>query len=119
MECYDIRSGSTGYKWENRNRPLAAEMCYQRRSWRRKRLARIRNKTIREVIEMEKDITHEVHKPQVMWAGHTNRVEDMRWPRNILEWVPEEKSKGGRPRRGWRDDVKEAMEARGFAEEDC
>jgi hypothetical protein len=37
----------------------------------------------------------------------------------VLEWVQQEKGKGGRPRRGWRDDVKEGTEARDRAEEDC
>jgi hypothetical protein len=37
----------------------------------------------------------------------------------ILEWVPQEKRKQGRPKRGWRDDVKEATEARDRAEQDC
>jgi hypothetical protein len=36
----------------------------------------------------------------------------------VLECVPQEKCKGGRPRRGWRVDIKEATGARDIAKED-
>jgi hypothetical protein len=39
-------------------------------------------------------------------------MDGTRWPRNVLEWVPQERRERGRPRRGWREDTKEAMEAR-------
>jgi hypothetical protein len=69
--------------------------------------------------EMEKDIVDEVQKRKLIWFGHTNRMDETGWPRKLLEWVPEEKCEGGRPRQGWRDEVKEAMEARDFADEVC
>jgi hypothetical protein len=70
------------------------------------------------MVEMEKDITSEEKKRQLIRFGHTNKMDEKRLPREVQEWVPREKRKGGRPKRGWRDDIKEAMEARDFAEED-
>jgi predicted transposase YdaD len=70
-------------------------------------------------MEMVKDTTEEVQKRQLIWFGHISRMKERKWTRKILEWVPQEKLKRGRPRRGWRDDIKEAMEARDRAEEGC
>jgi hypothetical protein len=60
-----------------------------------------------------------VQKQQLIWFGHTNRIGEKRLPKEVLKWVPQEKSKWGWPRRGWRDDIREAMEARDCAEEKC
>jgi hypothetical protein len=43
-------------------------------------------------------------------------MDEMRWPRNVLEWVPQEKCKQGQLGWGWRDDI---MEAKDLADEDC
>jgi hypothetical protein len=53
------------------------------------------------------------------WFGRTDRMDKKRWPGKVLECVPQEKRERGRQRRGWRDDIKRAMEARNMAEEDC
>jgi hypothetical protein len=74
---------------------------------------------ITEMMEMEKDVIGEVQKQQLIWCGHTNRMDEMRWPRKVLEWVPQEKRKQGQLGWGWRDDIKTAMEARNLTEEDC
>jgi predicted transposase YdaD len=71
------------------------------------------------MMEMEKDITDKVQERQLTWFGQTNRMDETRWPRKVLEWVPQEKGKRGRQRRGWRDDIKQGTEARGTAEEGC
>jgi hypothetical protein len=46
-------------------------------------------------------------------------MDEMRWPRKVLKRVNQDEGKRGRPRRGWRDDMKGAMETRDTAEEDC
>jgi hypothetical protein len=51
---------------KNRNRLLATEMDYVRRSYTKTRLDRIRNETIGEIMEMEKDITDEVKKRRLI-----------------------------------------------------
>jgi hypothetical protein len=38
---------------------------------------------------------------------HSNRMDETRWQRKVPEGVPQEKSKRGRPRRGWKDVIKE------------
>jgi hypothetical protein len=39
-------------------------------------------------------------------------MDEMRWTREVLKWVPQEKRKQGWPRQGWRDNTKDAMEVR-------
>lgn len=103
----------------NKRKLLATEMDYLRRSCRRSRLERIRNEQIRESMGMERKITDEVERKQLTWFGHTKRMQEERWPRKVLEWMPPERRKRGRPRRSWRDDVEEAMAERGLTEEEC
>jgi hypothetical protein len=59
---------------KNRNKLLSTEMVYLQRGCRRTRLERIRNETIREMMKVEKDITDEARKRQLMWFGHANRM---------------------------------------------
>jgi hypothetical protein len=63
------------------------------------------------MMEIGKDIIVEVQKQQLIWFGHTNRMDEIRWPRKVLEWVPQEKRKQGQLRQEWRDYIKEVMEA--------
>jgi hypothetical protein len=58
------------------------------------RLDRIRNETIREMMEMAKDMIHEMQKRQLLWSGHSNTMEEPRWPREVLKWVPQERRNG-------------------------
>jgi hypothetical protein len=67
---------------------------------RRTRLDRIQNEKIRELVRMEKDITDEVHKGQLIRCDeHTNKTDEAKYPTKVLEWVSQEKSL--RPDRLW------------------
>jgi hypothetical protein len=46
-------------------------------------------------------------------------MDETRRSRKVVKWVPQEKCKRGQPSHCWRDDIKEAMEARDLAEEEC
>jgi hypothetical protein len=70
-------------------------------------------------MEIKEHITDATQKRQLKWFGRTNRMDKTRWPGKVLECVPHEKRERGRQRRGWRDDIKRAMEARNMAKEDC
>jgi hypothetical protein len=58
------------------------------------RLKRMRNETVREMMEVEKDVTGEVQKRRF---GHGNGMVGRRWPRESTGWVQQEESKRGRP----------------------
>lgn len=104
---------------ENPKKLLANEMDYLRRSCRKSKLERVGNETIRQSMNMTKNIVEEIEKKQLVWFGHTKRMDETRWPKRILEWIPYERKKRGRPRRSWREGVDEAMKLRGLEEDMC
>jgi hypothetical protein len=81
-----------------------------RKNCRRTRLDRTRNDRIREIMEMKKIYRRGAERT----VGHSNRMKETRWPREVVKWALQEKGK-----RGWRDDMKGATETRDTAEEDC
>ena len=97
---------------------LSTEMNHLRRSCRLRRVDRVRNETIRNMMGMERDIVDEVQRKQLIWYGHMCRMDEERISNRVLQWTPPEKRKRGRPRRGWMDDVHEAMHSRNLNEED-
>jgi hypothetical protein len=79
----------------------------------------MQDKIMTETMVMGKDIIDEVQKRQLIWSGHTNRMDETRCPRKVLKWVPREKCKHRWLRQACRDDIKAAMGARNLTEEDC
>jgi hypothetical protein len=69
-------------------------------------------------MDMGKDMIDKVQKQQLIRFGHANRMDEMRWPRKVLELVPHEKHKQGWLKQGRKDNIKEALKARDLAEED-
>jgi heterodisulfide reductase subunit C len=66
---------------KNRDKLLATGMDCLPRSCRRTRSDRMRNETIREMVEIDNDIMDEVQKRQLILYGRTNRMEEARWRR--------------------------------------
>ena len=56
---------------------------------------------------MERDSVDEVQRKQLVWFGHTCRMDEERIPNRVLQWT-----------RCWMDDVNEAMRSRNLNEED-
>ena len=46
------------------------------------------------------------------WYGHVKRMPEERIPKLIMEWVPQERRKRGRPRKTWMEGVQAAMTTR-------
>jgi hypothetical protein len=62
-----------------RNKLLATEMVYWRRSVRKSRRQRIRNTVIIEMRELEKkNILERIEQKQLQWYGHVKRMENDR-----------------------------------------
>jgi hypothetical protein len=53
-----------------------------------------------------------IEKKRLQWYGHVKRMPEERMPKLILEWVPAERRKRGRPRNTWMEGVHAAMTAR-------
>ena len=84
---------------KNKNKLLSTEMDYLRRSCQLRRVDRVRNETIRDMMGIEKYIVDEVQRKQLVCYGHTCRIDKERIPNRVLQWTPSEKRRRGRPRR--------------------
>jgi hypothetical protein len=93
-------------------------MDFRRRSARKSRKEKIRNVTIREVMEARKNILEVIEEKRLRWFGHVKRMPGNRLPRKVLEWEPEGTRRSGRPKEKWIDGVRRSMRNHGLTEED-
>jgi hypothetical protein len=88
------------------NKILSTEMDVLRRSARKSRIEKIKNEHIREIMRVKEkpDIIDIIEKKRLQWYGHVKRMQEERLPKLILEWIPGERRKRGRPKkkRGWK-----------------
>ena len=68
---------------------------------------KIRNEVVRSKMQ-EKDVIKNVQNMKGQWAGHLARINNNKWAKKTMEKTPREGSRmKGRPKRRWRDDIKE------------
>ena len=108
--------------WELRKRDkdrlLALEMDFWRRSAGISRLDHIRNDDIRRTMGTEETIIDTIERKRLAWYGHLERMNEDRWPKKVWRWIPPGRRKRGRPLRRWKMDVREAMDTKGLQEGD-
>jgi hypothetical protein len=97
---------------------LATEMNFWRRCARKSRKEKVRNGTIREIMEVGKNILEVIEEKRLRWFGHVKRMPRNRLPLKILEWEPEGTRRRGRPKERWIDGVRRIMTNHGLTEED-
>jgi hypothetical protein len=76
-----------------------------RRSARKSRIERIKNEHIKEItgVKEKPDIIDIIERKRLLWYGYVKRMQDERLPKLIMEWIPGERRKRGRPKkRGWK-----------------
>jgi hypothetical protein len=63
-------------------------------------MERIKNEHIMEIMGVKgnPDI---IGKKRLQWYDHVKRMPEERIPKLIIEWIPEERRKRGRPRKTW------------------
>jgi hypothetical protein len=93
-------------------------MDFWRRSARKSRKEKVRNVTIREVMEVGKNILEVTEEKRLRWFGHVKRMPGNRLPLKVLEWEPEGTQRRGRPNERWIDGVRRSMTNHGLTEED-
>jgi hypothetical protein len=64
-------------------------MDFWRRSARKSRKEKVRNGTIREIMEVKKNILEVIEEKRLRWFGHVRRMPGNRLPLKMLEWEPE------------------------------
>jgi len=85
-----------------------------RRSARKSRMERIKNEHIKEIMGVKEkpDIIHIIERKRFQWYGHVKTMQEERLPKLIMEWIPGERRKRGRPRKTWLEGVRAAMKTR-------
>ncbi|KAJ4447482.1 hypothetical protein ANN_09489 [Periplaneta americana] len=100
-----------------KNKFLALEMDYWRRSAGISRRDRIRNDIIREKMQVKNDIVEDIFTKQLICYGHMMRMNTERLPRLAYDWTPSRRRKRGRPMTTWKKGIVEAMERRQLGED--
>ncbi|CAH0386587.1 unnamed protein product [Bemisia tabaci] len=102
-----ITYGGEVWRKEERTEGMlrAIEMDFWRRSAGISRRERIRNVKVREIMDVENDIVHDIRPKQLVWYGHVRRMTDDRLPKQVFDWVPPGRRRRGRPMKGWRQGV--------------
>ena len=83
------------------NKILSTEMDMLRRSARKSRIERIKNEHIKEIMRVKEkpDIIDIIERKRLRWYGHVKMMQDEGLPKLIMEWIPGERRKRGRPRK--------------------
>jgi len=50
-------------------------------------------------VKEKPDIIDIIERKSLQWYGHVKRMQDERLPKLIMEWIPGERRKRGRPRK--------------------
>jgi len=71
-----------------------------RRSARKSRMERIKNEHMKEItgVKGTPDIIDIIEQKRLQWYGHVKRMAEERIPKLIMDWIPLERRKRGRPR---------------------
>lgn len=104
-ECWQLTS-------QEKNKILTVEMDFLRRSCRISRSDHIRNDEIRQRTKVTETVIDRIEYKQLMWYGHVKRMENERWPRRIMEYIPSNRRRRGRPAASWENNMEIAMRNR-------
>ena len=58
------------------------------------------------------DIIDIVEQKRLQWYGHVKSMQEERIPKLIMDWIPHERRKRGRPRKTWLEGVQAAVTTR-------
>ena len=74
----------------------------------------VKNKHIKEIMGVKgrPEVIDTIEKKRLQWYGHVKRKPEERIPKLIMEWMPLEGRKRGRPRKTWMEEVQPAMTRR-------
>jgi hypothetical protein len=103
------------------NNILSTEMDVLRRSARKSRMERIKNEHIKKIMGLKgkPGIIDIIQKKRLQWYCHVKRITEVRIPKLIMEWIPEERRKRGHPRKTWMEGVQAVMTARNLEQDQC
>ena len=92
------------------NKILSTKMDVLRRPARKSRMERVKNEDIKEImgVKGKPDIIDIIEQKRLQWYGHVKSIQ-RRIPKLIMDWIPRERRKRGRPRKTCMEGVQAAM----------
>ena len=63
-------------------------------------------------VKEKPDIIDIIERKRLQWCGHVKGMQDEKLQKLIMEWIPGERRKRGRPRKTWVEGVRAAMKTR-------
>jgi hypothetical protein len=93
-------------------------MDFWRRSAVKSRKEKVRNGTVRAIMEVGKNILEVNEEKRLRWFGHVERMPGNRLPLTILGWEPEGTRRRERPKERWIDGVRRSITNHELTEED-
>ena len=85
------------------------EMYFWRRSSLISRKDKIKNEVIKNKMNVKNNTIDYVKQKQLQWYGHVKRMQEERLPSKVLEWIPPERWKRGRPTTSWIQEITATM----------
>jgi len=84
----------------------STEMDFWRRSSRISRKYKIRNKIIKQQINVTMSLLDDIKTKPLKWYGHVQRMEEGRLPKKVMKWSPPGRRKQGRPKANWAEGIR-------------
>ena len=94
-------------------------MGFWRMSARKTRPDKIRNTTIREMLDVKIKVKEMTEERRLKWYGHDMRMPEERILKKILHWQPEGNRRKERSKKKWMDRVRRSMRNHRFTDENA
>ena len=69
-------------------------------------------------MNIERFLLHDIKTKKLQWYGHVQRMEEGRFPKEVMKWSPPGRRKLGRPKLNWTEGIRGLMGKKGLMEED-
>ena len=96
----------------------STEMDFWQRSARISRKDKIRNNIIKQKMNVARSHLDDIKTKQLQSYGLVQRMEEGRFPKEVMKWRPPGRRKRGRPKLTWAEEIRGLMGEKGLMEED-
>lgn len=84
-----------------------------------RRIDRITNERIKELMGVKETIIENIQRKQFTWYEHVRKMAEGRLPRTTMEWIATERQKKGRPRKSWEEGIRKDISERNLQRDQC
>jgi len=69
-------------------------------------------------MNVTRSLLDDIKTKQRQWYGHVQRMEEGRFPKEVMKWHPQGRRKQGTPKLTWAEGIRGLMGEKGLMEED-